>query len=463
MMALPQKIFVAVCTLALGACAHYPVNERLVSLAPDEGYRFTNLDASDEADSLFVILTFSGGGTRAAAFSYGVMERLAAETIMVNGKAKRLLDEVDVISSVSGGSFTAAYYGLFGDALFEEFKNRFLYRNVQSALILRILNPLNWFQLASSTYDRIDLAAEYYDKTIFDRQRYSRLVESGRRPFIILNATDIGTGSRFEFTQSQFDWLYSDLSQFGVARAVAASSAFPGLLSPVRIRNYENPPAAGGEDEPQFKGEPQWLEEAINDADRVDPRFFRAREIATYTRDPNRPFIHLMDGGLTDNIGLRGPLWAMQSNDSSWSLLDRMNNGKIDTLLVISVDAKPVTRSAINTRENAPGLIKVLGAVTSTPLENLSGDTVLDFHTSFDQWRKDQLAAEDAGMEVQKVDYYDVHIGFEEVVDPELRDKVSSLPTSFHLKRDQVDALREAADDALTNSVRFKEFLEAMK
>ena len=61
------------------------------------------------------------------------------------------------------------------------------------------------------------------------------------------------------------------------------------------------------------------------------------------------------------------------------------------------------------------------------------------------------------------VDFYDVHIGFEEVTDPDLRDEVRTLPTSFKLKRTQVDALREAADDALTNSATFNEFLQAMQ
>jgi NTE family protein len=458
-----RTLVVFTITLCLSACAHYPVNDELTSLDTVGGYRFSNLDDSINTDNLFVILTFSGGGTRAAAFSYGVLEKLEATTITLNGQTKRLLDEIDVISSVSGGSFTAAYYGLFGDALFHDFEDQFLYRNIQGSLVLRILNPVNWFRLASSSYDRIDLAADYYDKTIFDQQRYARLIELGQRPFIILNATDIGTGSRFEFTQSQFDWLYSDLSSYSVARAVAASSAFPGLLSPMRVHNYENPLTGGGEDLPIFSGEPPWLEAAIQDADRTDSRYFRAKEIVSYTRNPKRPYIHLMDGGLADNIGLRGPLWAMQSTDSPWSLLDRMNNGQIDTLLVISVDAKPSEESHINEKKNAPGLIKVFGVVTSTPMANYSTDTVHDFHADFDQWRKDQLAAEVAGMEVHNVQFYDVHIGFDEVTDPALRDEVSDLPTSFKLKRQQIDALRHAADDALTNSVTFNEFLQSMR
>ena len=47
----------------------------------------------------------------------------------------RLLDEVDTISGVSGGSFPAAYFGLYGDRIFEDFEERFLYRNVQGALL----------------------------------------------------------------------------------------------------------------------------------------------------------------------------------------------------------------------------------------------------------------------------------------------------------------------------------------
>ena len=86
-----------------------------------------------------------------------------------------------------------------------------------------------------------------------------------------------------------------------------------------------------------------------------------------------------------------------------------------------------------------------------------------DFHAAFDQWRKDQLSAEVAGMEIHNVDFYDVHVGFEEVTDPDLRNEVSTLPTSFKLKKRQVNALREAADDALTNSPTFKEFLQSMQ
>ena len=63
------------------------------------------------------MLSFSGGGTRAAAFSYGVLEELRRTEITVDGQRRRLIDEVDIITGVSGGSFTALAYALHGERL----------------------------------------------------------------------------------------------------------------------------------------------------------------------------------------------------------------------------------------------------------------------------------------------------------------------------------------------------------
>ena len=97
------------------------------------------------SDELLLILAFSGGGRRAAAFAYGILEELAATPVMLGGQSRRLLDEVDLISSVSGGSFTAAYYGLYGDRIFREFQTDFLRRPVERALFLQLFRPRNWW------------------------------------------------------------------------------------------------------------------------------------------------------------------------------------------------------------------------------------------------------------------------------------------------------------------------------
>ena len=149
----------AVLAALLVGCTTYPPNPPLEKFNSNVGYRFNNLSSRDNSDSLFVILSFSGGGTRAAALSYGVMEKLRSTTIVWEGKRRRLLDEIDVISSVSGGSFTAAYYGLFGDQLFERFEQVFLHKNIEGKLKALVWSPLNWVRLASPTFGRIDLAA----------------------------------------------------------------------------------------------------------------------------------------------------------------------------------------------------------------------------------------------------------------------------------------------------------------
>src|SRR5260221_6665788 len=82
------------------------------------------------------------------------------------------------------------------------------------------------------------MAAEFYDRYLFDGKTFGDLLKRNRRPFLSLNATDMSLGATFQFTQEQFDYLCSDISTFPVARAVAASAAFPILLSPVTVNNY---------------------------------------------------------------------------------------------------------------------------------------------------------------------------------------------------------------------------------
>src|SRR5262245_64772696 len=118
-------------TMALGACATRPINEPITHVDPRAGYRPYLLipkRQNNDPHTLFV-LSFSGGGTRAAAFSYGVLEELRRTEIVVDGKRRRMIDEVDMITGVSGGSFTALAYALYGDRLFSEYEARFLKRD----------------------------------------------------------------------------------------------------------------------------------------------------------------------------------------------------------------------------------------------------------------------------------------------------------------------------------------------
>jgi len=98
------------------------INERLAQFDPNTGYRPNLLlpkRVNNDPGTLY-FLAFSGGGTRAAAFSYGVLEELRRTEVVIDGQRRRLIDEVDIISGVSGGSFTALAYSLYGERLYSK-------------------------------------------------------------------------------------------------------------------------------------------------------------------------------------------------------------------------------------------------------------------------------------------------------------------------------------------------------
>jgi len=152
--------------------------------------------------------------------AYGVLEELRDTKVVVDGQPRRLLDEIDLISSVSGGSFTAAYYGLNGDRVFDDFEDRFLRRNIQGQLIRGLLNPLEWLSSAGRT----EMAIKLYEEEVFAGATFDDMKREGS-PLVLINASDLGYGVRFSFVQDYFNLLCSDISTFPVARAVTASSS----------------------------------------------------------------------------------------------------------------------------------------------------------------------------------------------------------------------------------------------
>jgi NTE family protein len=148
-------LLLAFVALVLGACARRPINAPLKETDRRAGYRYENRAERENNDpSTVVVLAFSGGGMRAASFSYGVLEELRRTEVTINGRRTRLLDEVDMITGVSGGSFTALAYGLHGEKLFGQYEKRFLKHNVQGELIARLFAPRNWSGLWSEGWGR---------------------------------------------------------------------------------------------------------------------------------------------------------------------------------------------------------------------------------------------------------------------------------------------------------------------
>jgi len=199
------RLVSAVVGLALlsTACFGYRrVNERLDQVRPDAGYRPVNAAAFRDQGDITLYLAFSGGGTRAAALAYGVLETLRdTRFTAADGEARRLLDEVDTLSGVSGGSFPAAYYAISGDRIFDEFEDRFLRRNIQAGIIWRALWPWNTIALMTPWMSRSDIAKGIYHGSVFDEATFADL-EAAQGPRVYVNATDLSSGERFVFTQA---------------------------------------------------------------------------------------------------------------------------------------------------------------------------------------------------------------------------------------------------------------------
>ena len=448
--------FATVVLLVLGGCASTtaPHNTPL-SILPDQGYRFREIRRDWAPETLSLGLSFSGGGTRAAALSYGVLEEMAKTTVMVAGTPYRMIDLVESISAVSGGSFTAAYYGLFGDRLFKDFETKFLKRDLEDEITTTMLYTSSLYRMTSPYFGRSDLLSEYFDQILFEGKTFADLHKAAlheKRPFILINATDIARASRFEFTQNQFDLLCSDIGTYKVARAVMASSASPIYFSPLTLTNY----AGNCDYQP-----PEWLRNSVNSGrHQAIRRYSLAADIKTYLNANKRKYIHLLDGGLVDNLGLR-------------PILDRITlmgpDGLIDTLQRHHV--KRLVRIVVNaqTQRDDPALDQHAGVPTLGTTAFAVGDTTNRYNVETLAYARSMLRdtakrlaerQEEAGApDGSDVQAMLIELSFDDLENEEERAYFNSLPTSFNLPAEAVDRLREVGARLLRTSPGYQRLL----
>jgi hypothetical protein len=283
----------------------------------------------------------------------------------------------------------------------------------------------------------------------------------------MINATDMSMGAPFTFGQDQFDLLCSDLNGVHVARAVAASSNFPIAFTPMTINNYAG--KCG------YK-ESVWMDQAAKDLADNPRRFDRARIARSYLNGTERPYIHLLDGGVADNIGLRSVMAAIGSNDPTWSLPNKMNKGEIKKLVVIVVDARTEPKKEMDRSKCSPGLFTIVDNIASVPMGNYSFDTVQMLLDTFDAWNREaQYYSECEGVLKETcpkasmpdkppvaVDTYGIYVGFDQIRDPDKRDTFTRMKTSFCLKKDEVDGLRAIGPEIMDESGEFQRLLEGL-
>ena len=432
------------CLLALllpfvGGCATYASidNQPRHGMLDGEGYGIGRDRPGQHNDQITVVLAFSGGGARASALAYGVLQELHDTRIPTPQGDAPLLDEVDAISAVSGGSFTAAYYGLHGNQMFPAFEDVLLRRDLNAELLRGILNPFRWFTSRGRTAEAIEL----YDRSIFHGARFSDL-QARNGPLVIINASDLESGNRFAFLQGYFDLLCSDLLSYPVADAVAASSAVPVLFEPVVLENYGGctSPApvakAPGDDAPQLQQ--------------------TAEALQGYRDKTARRYIHLVDGGLTDNLGLRAFQEAIDLSGGLSAFLKRIDRTPARHLVVISVDASADAASGLGTSTRAPTLAKAVDAMTDIQLHRYNAATIELMQDSIKRW------TDDVSTPTRPVQPHLIVASLQDVPDRELRTRLETVPTSFTLTRQQVDELVEAGRTLLRDNPEFVKLLQQL-
>lgn len=467
-MRLFSAMFACVPLLAvlLGGCATRPVNPPIAVTDPGTGYHLRARQAYIRDKDNLIILAFSGGGTRAAAFSYGVLEFLyKTEVVGPKGNKARLLDEVDIITGVSGGSFTALAYGLYGNKLFDTYEAQFLKRNVQGELLKRSFSPSNWADLSSNGWGRSELAAQYYDEILFNGATFADLVR-GDGPFIVTSATDISTGNRMTFTQGMFDVLCSDLSAVRLSRAAASSSAVPVVLSPVTINNY------GGT---CGQNRPPWMKYFENTTNPPRPAARAIRgvtELASYNDSTHRPFIHLVDGGVSDNVGMRSVIDSMEVLEALHDLGEPTQLDRVKRIIVFIVNSLSSPPTNWDESERAPGSLQVLLKATGVPIDHYSYEAVellKDISARWDTLRflRDSAAFKsnkdpevERKLRVPRAAIYAIDVSFPQLKDLNERAFLNQQPTTFVLPDDAVDRLRAAAGTIIHDSPEFKRLLQ---
>jgi NTE family protein len=446
------------------------LNQPLAKWDPQYGYRFPNLAPPEEGntDSFFLVASFSGGGTRASTLAFGALRELARQPFKWEGKTKRLLDELDIIYALSGGTFTGAYYSLFKDRIFHDFEYRFLRKDWESELKARVLqSPSNWFRLWSPYFGRIHIMSELLDEALYDGKTYGDLLKQKSRPGLLIHASDMATLSRFEFVQPQFDMLCSDLEQLPIAYASAASAALPLVLSPITLKNY----AGDCGYQP-----PEWLKHAAHSSRPAQRQ--RARELLSYLDVEKRPYIHLLDGGLSDNMALRGILEGAATAGGLEQNIRNAGIKKIKKLVFVAVNAETSPDVQEYRSDHIPVGSRVFGSLVDIPINRYSSDTMLLMRLGVEKWQEHLRNPKNAPKTVltqgsvpdvsesvfaENADIYFIEVSLGAVADVDEQHYLMKIPTTLYLTDEQIDHLLSAASKLIRNDPEFQRLMQDLE
>jgi predicted acylesterase/phospholipase RssA len=409
----------------------------------------------EQDDATLMMVAISGGGTRAAAVGLRTLETLQQIPYRFRNSAGVLVEsnlarEIDFIAGISGGSFTAAAWAL-GRPDLPTFRQRFVERDTEAQLLRGLVSGNGVKALFSSRFDRIDLAADYYDRDVYEGQTFADLPP---RPVLRIHATHLALGRRFTFEQANFSRLGSDLGTYPIGFACAASSAFPVLLSPITVRNFGPPLDLSL---PRYRA---YQIDELNSRQNLDA-YYRTKDWEYYN-DKSNAYFHLADGGLVDNQGLQS---ILNEFDTNGMINRRINHTSppLNRLIIVNVNAGVLTENATDKSARAPGISSVLQTTMVASMDILSAKRWMDIHTRSVALYKAKIDRPDAATYRDLEEPYRIEVSFRNIEDSALRARASSLPTSFKLDEEQIGLIDRVVPALLREDPHMLRLLEKLK
>jgi len=196
------------------------------------------------------------------------------------------------------------------------------------------------------------------------------------------------------------------------------------------------------------------------------------QELQELSNGIDDPYFHLVDGGISDNLGLRSVLDVLETFEALHDAGQPTPLDNIRSVIIFVVNSLSTPSTKWNESENPPGTIDIMIKSAGVPIDRYSGEMVEQLRDIDARWSKlrqirgylaatkDKSPAMTEILNAPNADIYVVDVSFKALQDKSERDYLNQLPTSFVLPPEAVDRLRAAARTLILNSPDLQQALQ---
>ena len=240
------------------------------------------------------------------------------------------------------------------------------------------------------------------------------------------------------------------MSQLPIAYASAASAALPLVLSPITFTSY----AGNCGYEP-----PPWMLKASKSANLFQRQ--RAKELLSYLDAEKRPQVHLLDGGLSDNVALRGILEGVGVVGGLEAIFKSAGVEQVKKIVILSVNAETSPDVKEYRSDEVPVFSRAFSSMVDIPINRYSADSLLLMRFAVEKWRQ-EIRNRPPGMKgvlAPDAEIYFIDASLGRVDDPVEQEYLMKIPTTLYLTDEQIDRLLTAASRLIYKDPEFQRLM----